>query len=332
MPTRVQALRYGLSSAKQSDIATAAATFLRFRKLNLDIHTPTYGTENDEDEIGKGNEFATQVFPTAYSVNGRIEKYGSAEFVTWAWAYALGVASLSGSTYTLTPIDPGVTLELPYFSLVQQLDENSGSAIDELHPGLMVSRVETTFNSGVGRQSVKTMVDFVGVRNPTLPSGIVLPSVLSEHYMLSQSMAATINGHDYVGDKTLLSGSMIWDNAPLLGPAYFCGSGTANGAAIGGRIETGKRRPSFTFQARLLKDSPEYAALIAQTTGTAVITLTFDGTHTVTWTWEQISYGVVQRGESDGIVTVQVTVIPQFNDSTGILSVSAQCGVTGIAQ
>src|SRR5581483_3188907 len=120
MPARVQGLTYLLGLNKQTDIATpiGSPTFARFRKLNMDIHTNQYGTETDEDEIGKGNEFISQVFPTAWDFAGRIEKFGSAEFVTWAWAYALGAAALASGTYTITPIDPDTTLELPYFPMV----------------------------------------------------------------------------------------------------------------------------------------------------------------------------------------------------------------------
>src|SRR5277367_2568178 len=123
MPTRIQSLTTLIGSGKQANISTAASTYLEFTKLNAEIDTDQYGTENNAPEIGKGNEFITQVFPTAWDITGRIEKYGGAEFMTWAWAYALGHVAYSGGIYTLTPIDPGVTLELPYFSVVQQLSE-----------------------------------------------------------------------------------------------------------------------------------------------------------------------------------------------------------------
>lgn len=337
MAVRLQNLIFALSSSKQTDIATAASTFLRFRKLNAVIHTPTYGTETDKDEIGKGTEFITQVFPTAYDIGGSIEKYGSAEFVTWAWAYGLGNVSYGGGIYTLVPIDPTVTLETPYFSLVQQLNEGGSSAIDELYYGCAVESVNTVFNYGPGRQSVRTTVAFNGSGKNVNPSGATIPSTpQTEHYMLSQSMTATINGTDYVSGKTLLSGSIGWNNNRMLAQGFFPGSGTQNNAAIRGRIEIGNRVPTFTFRARLLHTSPEYGLLISQnqnnTTGTASLTLTYDSTHTVTWTFPQITYSAVERGEDNGIVTVDVTVAPQFNVSANApMTMSAQCGITGIA-
>jgi len=332
MPTRVQSLAYGLGSAKQADISTIAASFNRFRKLNMDIHTLRYNTENDKDEIGKGNEFITQVFPVAYDMQGRIEKYGSAEFTLWAWAYALGQVGLTGGLYTITPIDPGSTLELPYFSVVQQLNEGGSAAIDEAFLGCAIEDVETVFNYGPGRQSLKTNASIVGSGKHTIPSGVSLPAVLAEAYMLSSSCAITINGHDYVSAKTILSGSLGWKNNLLLNAGYYPGSGVVDDAAVRGRIEIGNRVPTFTFTARLLNNSPEYAALIAQTTGTAVLTFTFDSTHTVTFTWQSVSYEMVERTEADGIVAVTVTVAPKFDPTNGVLTVTGKCAITDIAQ
>ena len=335
MATRLQSLIYALSVDSQPDIVTAAQTFLRWRKLNQVLHTPSYMTENDEDEIGKGNEFITQVFPTYYDTKGPIEKYGSAEFVTWAWAFALGKISYAGGIYTIDPIDPTVTLELPYFSLVQQLNEGGDTAIDELYYGCAIDTVSTVFDYNPGRQSVKTTVDWQGSGNNISPSGATIPSTPeTEHYMLSQSMTATINGTNYVSGKTLLSGVLAWRNN-FIPTGFFPGSGTLNNAAIRGRIEIGKRRPTFTFKARLLHNSPEYGLLISQnqnnTTGTASLTLTYDSTHTVTWNFPQITYQAVERGEDNGIVTVEVTVAPQFNAADNyVVQVLAQCGITGI--
>jgi len=332
VPTRVQSLKYGLGSAKQVDIATIASSFNRFRKLNMDVHTPEYKTETDKDEIGKGNEFITEVFPVNYDVAGSIQKYGTSEFTLWAWAYALGNVGLAGGLYTITPIDPEVTLELPYFSLVQQLNEGGSSAIDEAYLGCAIKDVETIFNYGPGRQSLKTNANFVGSGRVTLPSGVTLPSVLSEKAMLSASCAISVNGHDYVSDKTILSGRMAWDNALLLDAGFFPGSGLVNNAAVRGREEIGTRVPVFDFTARLKNNSPEYAALIAQTTGTAAVTFTYDSTHYVTFTWEKISYQRVERTEADGIVAVRTTVAPQFDDTNGILTITGKCGIADIAQ
>ncbi len=333
MPARVQQLAFGMGKAKQADIATASASFLKFRKLNMNMTTPKFNTETDKDEIGKGNEFITQVFGVSNDATNTVEKYGSAEWVIFCFGYALGVVSEVAGVYTITPIDPGVTIELPYFSVVEQMAEGGGSAFDNLFYGCQFEEVMYTFNYGPGRQSSKMNATFIGSGKTLTPSAVTLPAVLSEHYMTSASMAISVNGHDYVSDKTMLSGSMGWKNNLLANAGYFPGSGTQNGAAIRGRLEIGNRVPSFQFTARLLHGSTELAKLLAQTSGTAVVTLTFDGTHTVTWTWEKVTFQSVDYTEADGIVAVSVIVAPQFDTgSNTVLQVTGQCGVPGIAQ
>jgi hypothetical protein len=78
--------------------------------------------------------------------------------------------------------------------------------------------------------------------------------------------------------------------------------------------------------------SDEYTKLVAQTTGTAVLTVSYDANNSAQWTWQQISYQVVENTEADGIVAVTVTVAPQYNATNGILTFVGKCGITGIAQ
>jgi hypothetical protein len=332
MPTRIQNALIGLGITAQTNISTPASstTFIVVPKLDDEIYVDDFGTETNASWIGKGTEFATEVFPTAFNLAGKLEKYGGIEFMTWAWAGALGNIVYASGTYTLVPINPATTLEMPYFPIVLQLAEGGGMAIDEQYVGCSIEEVSTAYNYGPGLQSVRTTVQFAGSGLLTSPSAVTLPATLSEHIALSSSMTLTINGTDYVAGKTILSGVFGWKNNLLLNAGYYPGSGVQSGAAVRGRQEIGVRVPTFTFTARLLHTSPEYAALIAQTTGTATCTLTYDGTHNFTWDWEQISYSVVKRGQADGIATVEVTVTPQYNSSTGILSCTAMCGLAGI--
>ena len=111
MPARVQQLVLGLGKGKQANISTAGAAFLRLKKLDTTVTTAKPVFENDAAEVGKGHEFISQTFPSHYDVANRLEKYASAEFVTWACAFGLGNVAVTGSgapyTYTIVPIDPG---------------------------------------------------------------------------------------------------------------------------------------------------------------------------------------------------------------------------------
>jgi hypothetical protein len=336
MAARVQQLVLGLGKGKQTNIATAGATFLRLKKLNADLTTSKPVFENDAAEIGKGHEFITQTFPSYYDVGNRLEKYASAEFVTWAAAFGLGNVVVVGASapysYTITPIDPGTTLELPYFSLVEQVPEGGGNCVDNLHIGCAVEDWLYQFNYGPGRASSKMTVNWVGSGKLTTPSGITVPAITAENNMLAASMALTINGVDYVGNKRILSGSIGWKNNLLLNAGFFPGSGLQNGLQIRGRMEVGARVPSFQFTVRLLAASTEYATLIAQTTGTAVLTVQYDANSTVTFTFQKMAFQAVENTEADGIVAVTVTGAPQYDATNGVLTVTTKCGVAAIAQ
>ena len=52
MSARVQGLILGLGNAKQADIATASASFLRFKKIDTTLTSPHPVTENDAAEVG----------------------------------------------------------------------------------------------------------------------------------------------------------------------------------------------------------------------------------------------------------------------------------------
>src|SRR5512133_1378342 len=109
--TRLQEVLVCFGKGKQTDIVTAqaAAAMWRFTKLNAALANPKLATENDAEEYGKGHEFPTVTYKTAWDVNGTLEKYLSAEIGTWALAYALGKVVKSGGpnyVYTCTPLVP----------------------------------------------------------------------------------------------------------------------------------------------------------------------------------------------------------------------------------
>jgi hypothetical protein len=337
MPARVQQLVLGLGGNKQSAIGTAGSTFLRFKKLDTTITTPKPVFENDAAEIGKGHEFITQTFPSHYDVANRLEKYASAEFATWAVAYGLGNATVTGSsapyTYTIVPIDPGTTLELPYFSLVEQVPEGGGNAVDNLYVGCAIEDFTYQFSYGPGRSSSKMTVNWVGSGKLTTPSAVTVPALTTENNMLAASMALTVNGVDYVSTKRILSGSIGWKNNLLLNAGFYPGSGLQNGLQIRGRMEIGARVPTFQFTARLLSGSTEYNTLVGQTTGTATLSVNHDAGNSVSFSFPKMAFQVVENAEADGIVAVTVTGAPQYDTVTStVMSVTTKCGIGTIAQ
>ncbi len=337
MPARPQQLVLGLGKAKQTNISTIAASFLRFKKVDSGITTPKPVFENDAAEIGKAHEFITQTFPSHYEVANRIDKFASAEFVTWACAYGLGNIVQTGSgapyTYTITPINPGITLELPYFSIVEQIAEGGGSAVDNAFVGCAIEDFTYTWTYGPGRASSKMTVNWVGSGLLTTPSGVTVPALTTENNMLAASMALTVNGVDYVSTKRILSGSLSWKNNLLLNQGFYPGSGLQNGLQVRGRIPIGARVPSFQFTALLLAGSTEYTTLVNQTTGTATLSVMHDAGNSVQFTYPQMAFQVAENTEADGLVAVTVTGAPQYNNTQNtVISVVTTCGIAGIAQ
>ena len=334
-PGRVQALIYALGSAKQADIATASTSYIRVPKLDLGVPFLDYGTETDKEWIGKGNEFisAAGVYPTAYSFNGSINRYGSAEFMAWAWIYALSKVTLASSLYTAIPLDNSLGLEPLYFSIVAQLSGGGGTIFDEKYIGCAIEEVTTEFKYGPTLASIQQNCTYVGSGKNLIPSGVTVPATLTEKYMHSSSMAITVNGVDYVSTKTMLMGSIGWKNNILVDMGYYPGSGSQDGASIMGRMLIGSRMPSFQFTALLQSDSTEYAALIAQTTGTAVVTFTFDATHFCTFTFESVSFESVRRTQENGLVAVTVVVAPKATGgSPDVLTFTSKNGVADLGQ
>ncbi|HEY4364460.1 MAG TPA: hypothetical protein VGN17_26075 [Bryobacteraceae bacterium] len=325
----------GLGIDKQADIATASSSFMHIEKTNEDITSVNFTTENDAAWIGKGNEFVSTsgVFPVSQTPSNRVEMFGSAELTTWAFAYGLGHVTEATGLYTLKPIQNGTTLELPYFSICEQLPEGGSSAIDNLYVGCAVEDVTFTVNSGPGLQSTKVVANWVGSGNYTSPSSVSLPDLTAQHFMPGASAALTIIGVDYVGAKTLLNATVGIKNNLLLNAGFFPGSGTQNGAAVRGRMEIGVRQYTFEFTVRLLASSAEFTKLVGLTGGSAVLTVTKDSTHTTTFTFEKVTFESVTNTVVDGIAAVKVVCAVQDSDGTGNpLVVTSKCGVTGLAQ
>ena len=110
----------------------SAADMWRFSKINAALANPKLATENDAEEYGKGHEFPTATFKTAWDVGATLEKYLSAEIGAWAVCFGLGKVVKSGRwqlyVYTCTPLIPaaGDAAELPYLSYVEQIRPGAG--------------------------------------------------------------------------------------------------------------------------------------------------------------------------------------------------------------
>lgn len=102
--------------------------------------------------------------------------------------------------------------------------------------------------------------------------------------------------------------------------------------AIRGRMEVGDRECALSFVSRFAYGSTELAKLKAQTEGTAVVSLSYDANNSLGLTYQRLQFAVVELGDTDGIITVQVTCTPLMHSDNGLLTAVAKCNTDGIAE
>jgi hypothetical protein len=344
MPANIREMLIGFGKSRQTNLATAntLAGIWRLGKLNASFAGPKLNTEDDAAELGKGHEFATQVFKTSWDVAGQIEKYCSAEFAAWAMAFGLGKSAKTGTspnfTYTCTPLDPVVDgIELPCFSYIEQIRPGANVVLDRMAIGCVIEGWTLTIGAGPGRANSKLVVDIVGSGKHVEPSAIELPAAVAEKLLPSASLACTINGVNYVSNRNIVSLEATWKNNHRLDAGFYPGSGfqdsgDATSGAIRGRMEVGDRECGLQYTARFEHGSDELTKLKAQTEGTAAISLSHDANNSLALTYQRMSFSVVELGDTDGIVTVQVTCKPLMHATNGLLTAVAKCGVDGIGE
>jgi hypothetical protein len=336
MSANIRELSIAFGFRKQADIATAnlLAGIWKLKKINAEILNPEFVTEDDSNEIGNANEFPSAVYPSHVNVTGRMEKYASAEMVAWNSAFCLGGVTPTGTTpafiYTCVPIVP-VTggIELPYFSYLEAMRQGGSDIFDRMYPGCVVNDFLVSIATAPGRQSSKITTNFIGCGEIIDPSGITHPAATVEEELPGSSAAITIIGVDYVATPhNIVSLEWGFNNNVNAENGFYPGSGFCAAAptyAKRGRMEYGTRQALLRFVARYENGSAEYTKLLAGTTGTAVVTQTFDAAGTYTATFQKVAFKGIVLNETGGVVTVAVDCSPMWHVSNGLLTVVAKC-------
>jgi hypothetical protein len=342
MPANIRETKIGFGYKKQTNLQTpnVSGDIWSLSKTNAALTTVSLNTENDAADLGKGHEFATQVFKSHWDVSGSIEKYLTSEIAAWAFVFGLGNRVKSGTapviTYTCTPQDPVSSgIELPAFSFVEQIRPGASAVLDRMAVGCVVEDFTITLGSGPGRANSRIAINFVGCGKLVEPSGITLPSPTAEHFLPGASAQVTINGVDYVTSRNLVSLEFGWKNNVRLDTGFYPGSGTQDNAAIRGRMEFGDREASLKFTARFDSGSSELQKLRQQTTGTAVISLQgeqISGSdyHSIQVTFHKVAFRTAVVGDTEGIVTVEVECQPLWDATNGLLTAVAKCSQDNI--
>jgi len=325
-----------LSYRYQSDLQTAAGAgnYWSLTKTNPSLAEITLATETDAADIGKGHEFAENQYLTNWDVRIPFEKFCSSEILAWLFAFGLG--SVTPSTpasgaykYLCTPTNPvDDGIELPAFTYVEAIRQGGSALFDRASVGCLINSFGLSLASGPGRANCRVTAEFVGCGENASPSGVSIPDTTTEHFLNAASAGITILGSDYVTLKRIVSLDLGWNNNIRLPQGFYPGSGTSQGAAVRGRMEHGDREASLSFVVRMESTSDELAKLLAQTEGTAAITLqgnliTGSTYNSAVMTFHSVRISSAVIGDDSGIVTIQCQCQPFYTDSDGIVTFEA---------
>lgn len=328
--------KFAVSKGPQAAIGTLAdvGKLISIRRINFNPIDPGLVVESDAGWMGKGHEFATTSYPSHFLQEYEMEAYLTSQNLAWAASNCLGstVKTLLGPwLYTSVPQVPLTDgIEGKYLSLVQQIRD-----IDEGYIGVVINGFRVVLGKGPGLENSKIFIRFVGTGKFNAATGYTLPALIDEDFLTQGSLAATINGVNYVGTKQIESLEWGFDLDIPSDQGFFPGSGTqavgSGVAAIQGRLEFRERKPLLNFAVRVEEGSDELDKLMNHTTGTAVITQG-SGDHTYTVTFHQVAFREVSRADADGILIVNITGSPEFHATNGLMTVAAKTDVDGIAE
>ena len=345
-PANIRESKIAVGKVPQPDLVTpnAATDLVSFTKTNTTLSTVNPVTETDANDIGKGDEFASTVFPSHIEVTSPLEKYISSEFMPWCFAFALGnctktpTVPAGGFTYTVVPGDPIQTcIQMPVFTEVEQIRPGADAVTDRALVGMAINDFTIALASGPGRANARVTVNMIGTGKVISPSALTVPPPIAEHFLNAASASITIAGIDYVLNQSFISLEFRYTNNIRTDSGYFPGSGTQNGYAIRGRMEYGNREIGLTFVVRACKGSPEYNALLNQTEGPVDIQLAgaaiaAPAKHDMRIHLPRTVFTAANEGEADGIVTMNctVTALKPTDGVTPILTFTGTTTLDGI--
>jgi hypothetical protein len=343
-PANIRETKIAFGFVPQADLVTinTALQIWSMTKTNPALAIVTPVMEDDANDIGKGDEFPTTVYPTNMDTGVAIEKYCSSEFMAWLFCFTTGKATKTtvggtGFSYAAVPSDPVVDcINVPPFTYAEQIRPEPDSVIDRGLIGMVINDFAIMLESGPGRANCRVTVNCVGTGSIANPSGITFPAVQTEHFLNASGAAINIQGIDYVLETSFISAEYRWNNNIRLPSGYYPGSGTQNGFAIRGRMEYGNREATFTFVARAAKGSREFNNLMTLHEGPATITVkgaligAGPQTHLFSILATRTMMSAVVNGEADGIVTVNCTVRILKPTTGAYITMTATCEKDGI--
>lgn len=332
----IQEVYTALGFHKQSALQTplVAADMWTLAQVNRDVMLPEMAYESNAGDMGKGTPFATQLFPLSARAGGPWNARLSSENAALAGVFGIGLTSkaVSGDGFKYT-CSVGTTfadleVDMPTMTIVQACRQGASDVFDFALVGMAMEELTIQLKSGVDRNTAMLNTTFIGSGVYASPSTIVLPAATTEHSLnIGGATALTILGQNYVSTLRFLEGEFRWKNNIPVERNYVPGGGLQDGFNVMGRMRRGVPEASFRMQVEVVDGSTEWAAFLAQTTGTVVLTI--DGAalgvakHQLKITLHQVQFKTHNWTESDGLIVADIECDVQLKSGTGILSYEA---------
>jgi hypothetical protein len=344
MPANIRELKLAFSKTKQADLATATSVADMFgvsSRSDAAINV-LYNKEDDANDIGKGDEFAANVFPLNWDVNGGLEFYLTSLMLAHAGVFTFGkfakTTPASGAfQYVCTLSDPvSDGIDCPAFTVAQAIRPGGSNVDDRLLIGCCYEEMNIHLANGPGRENATLSTSLAGTGKNTTPSGITFPAVAVQKNLNSGGFTTlTIMGTDYIAGKNLLSLDFGLKKNIRLDQGYFVGSGSQSNAALRGRMMHGDRQISLRASVLIDAGAPEYAAMIAGTEGTVSAVnqgalITGSTYHGFTLSLARVAIKLAPLGNDRGLVKRDIEFSILKHASNGIGSLTVITDVDGI--
>lgn len=333
----IRELKMAISYHKQMSLQTAlvAADCWSLRQTNRTPGQPSFVTQDDKDDVGKGTPFPTQVFKQSASAEFPWEARLTSENAAMLGVFGIGLnAKTAADTGFKYSCKPNVLLtaspDMPAATVVQAIRQGGSDVFDYGLIGMCCEEFSISLNSGPDRDNATMRSQWVGCGKYADPSTITIPAVTTEHGLGAGSATAiTLNGVNYLSNARFFNAEFSYKNNIRLDTGYYPGSGSQNGFQLRGRMWRGDPQASLRFSALFENGSTELTDFLAQTEGTARLTLQGaamgSAYHLLDIQFHRVVYKNWQVNDVDGLVAVSVDVACLEHSSNGVLTYDAQC-------
>lgn len=318
MPANVQELALAISFHKQTALQTAlvAADMWSLSQTNRTTGQPIFNQESNAEDIGKGHEWATQLFPSHWDAPWTWDARLSSENAAMLGVFGLGKVSKAvsgdGFKYTCTPLDPVADgIEMPSATVVQAVRQGASDLFDFALIGMCCDEFRIRLQQGPGRDNATMTSTWNGSGKYVNPSTIAIPTAYTEHLLNAGGASTiTIRTIDYVTNKRFVNLEFGWRNQIRLDSGFYPGSGTQTGANLRGRMRHGTRQVTLSYTVEMENGSTELDDMLAGTEGSASIVVVGAALgaafHTLEITVPRLILRAAPIGETDGLITIAV--------------------------